>query len=213
MNDLTLVIGDKNLSSWSLRPWLAMRAAGIPFTEKLIRLDQPQTKAELADVSPSLRVPCLLDRDLTVWDSLAIMEYLAEKFPDRGLWPVERYARATARSVSAEMHSGFQGLRNLWPMHFARENLRHTTHGIQEDIARIAEIWETCRRDFGEPSREGPFLFGRFSISDAMFAPVASRFRTYGPVPLPERARAWMAEILAHPAMREWGDGAKQETA
>lgn len=210
MDGLVLYIGDKNLSSWSLRPWFLMKHAGIRFRERLIRLDRPETKAELADVSPSLRVPCLLDDDLTVWDSLSISEYLAEKFPEKGLWPEGRAARATARSVSAEMHSGFSGLRSLWPMHFSREGMRHTTHGIEGEIARIAEIWESCRRDHGGG---GKFLFGRFSIADAMFAPVVSRFITYGPVALPARAAEWRDMMWALPAMKEWGEGAKAEAA
>ena len=186
-----------------------MKHAGIEFRERLIRLDRPQTKSELADVSPSLRVPCLLDDGLTVWDSLSICEYLAELFPDRKLWPDDRAARATARSVAAEMHSGFSSLRTLWPMHFVREGLRHTTHGIADDIARIAEIWESCRRDHG---KGGDFLFGRFSIADAMFAPVVSRFVTYGPVDLPARAARWRDMMWALPAMKEWGEGARAET-
>lgn len=210
MSGLILYIGDKNLSSWSLRPWLLMKQAGVSFAERVIRLDRPQTRAELADVSPSLRVPCLLDNELTVWDSLSICEYLAEKFPEKNLWPADRAARATARSVSAEMHSGFSGLRTLWPMHFTREGMRHTTHGIQDDIARIAEIWEGCRRDHGNG---GAFLFGGFSIADAMFAPVVSRFVTYGPVDLPPRAAAWRDMMWALTAMKEWGAGAKAETA
>jgi glutathione S-transferase len=208
MTDLTLIIGDKNLSSWSLRPWLVMVHLGISFSERTIRLDQETSKAELADISPSSRVPCLLDGDLVVWDSLSILEYLAEKFPDKTLWPAERRARATARSVSAEMHSGFSGLRTMWPMHFIREGMRHTTHGIEGEIARIAEIWDNCRRDYGA---DGPFLFGRFSIADAMFAPVVSRFVTYGPLALPERAAEWRDMMWALPAMKKWGKGALAE--
>lgn len=208
MNGLVLYIGDKNLSSWSLRPWLAMTQAGIAFHERVIRLDRPESKSALADASPSSRVPCLLDDDLTIWDSLAICEYLAEKFPEKGLWPEARGARATARSVSAEMHSGFGALRALWPMNFAREGMRHTTHGIDGDIARLAEIFESCRRDFGG---DGPFLFGRFSIADAMFAPVVSRFVTYGPVALPPLAAQWRDMMWALPAMRQWGEGARAE--
>jgi glutathione S-transferase len=213
MSALTLIIGDKNLSSWSLRPWLAMKHSGIAFTERTIRLDQPTTKAELADVSPSSRVPCLLDGALTVWDSLSICEYLAEKFPEKGLWPADAAARATARSASAEMHSGFSGLRSLWPMHFAREGMRHTTHGIEDDVARVVEIWESCRRDFGAAANHGggPFLFGRFSIADAMYAPIVSRFITYGPVALPPASSAWRDAIWSLPAMKEWGAGARAE--
>lgn len=205
---LSLVIGDKNLSSWSLRPWLMMKASGIAFTERLIRLDRPETKSEIARYSPSGRVPCLIDDDTAVWDSLSIAEYLAEKFPEKHLWPEAPKKRAIARSVSAEMHSGFQALRSFWPMNFSREGMGHMTYGAGGDIARIAEIWETCRRDFGAG---GPFLFGRFSIADAMYAPVVSRFQTYGPVNLPPLADAWRATMWSLPAMREWGDGARAE--
>jgi glutathione S-transferase len=207
---LTLVIGDKNLSSWSLRPWLLMKQSGVPFTERLVRLDRPETKAEIARYSPSGRVPCLIDGDTAIWDSLSIAEYLAEKFPEKSLWPADDKARAIARSVSAEMHSGFGSLRSFWPMNFTREGMRHMTYGIEGDIARIAEIWEGSRRDFG---REGPFLFGRFSIADAMYAPVVSRFQTYGPVTLPPSADEWRKMMWSLPAMREWGEGAKRETA
>lgn len=207
---LTLVIGDKNLSSWSLRPWLLMKQAGIPFTERLVRLDRPETKAEIATVSPSGRVPCLIDGETAIWDSLSIAEYLHEKFAGKALWPADARARAIARSVSAEMHSGFGALRSFWPMNFAREGMRHMTGGIDGDIARIAAIWDGSRRDFG---RDGPFLFGRFSIADAMFAPVVSRFQTYGPVALPPLAEAWRAMMWALPAMREWGEGARAEGA
>ncbi len=205
---LTLVIGDKNLSSWSLRPWLLMKASGVAFSERLIRLDRPETRSEIEKYSPSGRVPCLVDGGTTIWDSLAIAEHLAEKFPEKLLWPKEPEARAIARSVSAEMHSGFQALRSFWPMNFSREGMRHMTNGIGGDIARIAEIWESCRRDFGAG---GPFLFGRFSIADAMYAPVVSRFQTYGPVALPPLADEWRAMMWALPAMREWGAAARAE--
>lgn len=210
MSRLTLVIGDKNLSSWSLRPWLAMKQAGIAFEERKILLDRPETKAEIKKYSPSGRVPCLIDGDIAIWDSLAICEYLAEKFPEKHLWPIDPKARAVARSVSAEMHSGFQNLRNLWPMNFSREGMRHLTYGIDDDIRRIADIWENARREHGAG---GPFLFGGFSIADAMYAPVVSRFATYGPVNLPSRAQEWFAMMRALPAMREWGEGAQAEIA
>lgn len=210
MSDLVLYIGDKNLSSWSLRPWLAAKVAGIAFSERLIRLDQKNTKKEILEVSPSGRVPCLKDGAVIVWDSLAICEYLAERFPEKRLWPENAAARATARSVSSEMHSGFSDLRGRWPMKFAQQSLRASTEGIEKDIARIIEIWESCRRDYG---REGPFLFGRFSIADAMFAPVVSRFVTYGPVALPEASARWSETVWALPAMREWSADAKAEVA
>jgi glutathione S-transferase len=205
---LTLVIGDKNLSSWSLRPWLLMKQAAIPFTERLVRLDRPETKREIAKYSPSGRVPCLIDGETAIPDSLAIAEYLAEKFSDKALWPADARARAIARSVSAEMHSGFAALRAFWPMNFSREGMAHLTSGIDGDIARIGAIFESCRREFGQV---GPFLFGRFSIADAMYAPVVSRFQTYGPVTLPPLADEWRKTMWALPAMREWGKGAIAE--
>ncbi len=211
MTTMTLVIGDKNLSSWSLRPWLAMRHLDIPFTEEMVRLDRPESRDSLRRLSPSGFVPCLKDGETAVWDSLAILEHLNERFPEKGLWPTDARARAHARSASAEMHSGFPNLRTVWPMMFAREGLRHTTSGgVARDIARIAALWTEARERFGGP-QGGPFLYGAFSIADAMYAPVASRFRTYGPVDLPAPAGAWMEMILDLPAMREWGVGAAAE--
>lgn len=210
MTGLTLVIGDKNLSSWSLRPWLAMKQAGIPFREELVRLDRPATKAEILRRSPSGRVPCLIDDDLAIWDSLAILEYLAERFPEKSLWPADARARAVARAVSAEMHSGFANLRGQWPMKFATESLKATMSAeVAADVARISAIWDMCLGDFGAG---GPFLFGRFSIADAMFAPVVSRFVTYGPVALKGRAAEWRDRMWSLPAMREWGEAAKAES-
>jgi len=211
MPDLTLYIGDKNLSSWSLRPWLLLKQAGIPFAEKIIRLDRPGTKASILERSPSGLVPCLVDGDLVIWDSLAIAEYLAEAFPRKNLWPADRAARARARSISAEMHSGFTELRKNWPLKFSRIGLKHEPPaGVARDIERIAAIWTETRRDFGAG---GPFLFGGFSIADAMYAPVVSRFMTYGPVELPAAAAAYRETIAALPALKEWGAGAAREVA
>jgi len=212
---ITLHIGDKNLSSWSLRPWLILKQAGIPFTENMIRFGRPETRAEMLRRSPTGLVPCLVDGEVSVWDSLAIAEYLAESFPEKGLWPSERPARAEARAISAEMHSGFSALRTVWPMNFARQGMRHIQpDAVRADIARIAEIWEGARRRWGERDQSGgPFLFGRFSIADAMYAPVVSRFVTYGPVKLPPRAAAWRDMMFALPAMREWGEGAATEAS
>lgn len=210
MTNLTLYIGDKNLSSWSLRPWLLMKEAGIPFTEKLIRLDKPDSKGSILERSPSGLVPCLVDGDVTIWDSLAIAEYLAERFPDKALWPTERAARARARSISAEMHSGFAELRKVWPMNFSRVGMRHLRPpGVTRDIERIVAIWTEARAGFGAGGR---FLFGGFSIADAMYAPVVSRFMTYGPLDLPADASAYCDAVFALPAMREWGVGAAKET-
>ncbi|MEQ1929955.1 MAG: glutathione S-transferase family protein [Parvularculaceae bacterium] len=208
---LTLHIGDKNLSSWSLRPWLILKHAGIPFTENIIRFGRAETRTEMLRQSPTGLVPCLVDGETAIWDSLAIAEYVNEAFPEKQLWPGARQARAEARSVSAEMHSGFSGLRTVWPMNFARVGMRHIQpDAVRADIGRIAEIWEGARSRHGAG---GPFLFGRFSIADAMFAPVVSRFMTYGPVTLPPLAAAWRDMLFALPAMREWGDAAARETS
>jgi glutathione S-transferase len=209
MTDLVLYIGDKNLSSWSLRPWLAMKQAGIPFIEKIVMLNQPATRSEILTKSPSGLVPCLVADGFAIWDSLAILEYLAEAFPEKQLWPAEKVARARARSVSAEMHSGFADLRKNWPMKFASVGLGDTPlPEVQKNIDRIGAIWTDCRKDFGAG---GPFLFGKFSIADAMYAPVASRLTTYGPVELPREAAAYRDMMFALPAMKEWGEGARSE--
>jgi glutathione S-transferase len=209
MNKLTLVIGNKNYSSWSLRPWLVLRQAEIDFEEIRVSLYQPESKAALADLSPSGLVPVLYDGDLKVWDSLAICEYLHERFPERHLWPGGSDARAVARSVSAEMHSGFIALRGAMSM-----NLRGyypdegRTPGCLEDIARILAIWTGCRHTYGSG---GDFLFGGFSIADAMFAPVVLRFQTYA-VPLDGLARAYAEAIMALPSLQEWVEAGRNET-
>lgn len=201
MSEPTLVIGNKNYSSWSLRPWLALRVAGIPFKEVRIPLYEPGTAAALAPWSPSGLVPLLQDGELKVWDSLAICEYLAECHPDRGLWPEDRSARAVARSVSAEMHAGFSGLRTAMSMNIRRRYPdRGRTPDCLRDIERVLAIWSDCRSRFGAG---GDFLFGRFGIADAMYAPVVLRFQTYE-VALDGAARAYADAILALPAMQDW---------
>jgi glutathione S-transferase len=212
---LTLVIGDKNLSSWSLRPWLVMKQSGIPFNERLIRLDRPDTKAEIARYSPSGRVPCLIDGDRAIWDSLAIAEYLAEAFPEKGLWPEAPTARAIARSVAAEMHSGFQALREHCPMKLLSTDPKaEFIEPVQVNIRRVIEIWTEARARFGAG---GPFLFGRFSVADAMYAPVASRLKTYVPDLTAfgddGTAKAYVETIFSLPALGEWAEGARQEIA
>ena len=203
---LTLVIGNKNYSSWSLRPWLAMKQVGIPFTEIRIPLYQPDSRQRILEHSPAGKVPVLKDRAVTVWDSLAILEYLAERFPDRGLWPQSAAARARARSVSAEMHSGFAALRSHMPM-----NLRNSYPGrgltpeVDADIARIVGLWTDCLT-----TASGPFLLGDFCIADAMFAPVATRFVTYG-VKLPPVCRLYVDTLVALPAMQAWYADARAE--
>jgi len=202
-----LVIGNKNLSSWSLRPWLALRVAGIDFDEIAVRLGEPGTPAAIRRHSPSGKVPCLIDGDLVVWESLAICEYAAELVP--ALWPADRAARAEARAISAEMHAGFTALRQNMPMEVcASRPGAGRTPECEADIARIAAIWESCRAHF---AGGGPFLFGTFSIADAMFAPVVWRFNT-GAVALPPAAAAWQQTMLALPAMQEWRRGALAET-
>lgn len=208
MSKLTLVIGNKNYSSWSLRPWLLMRQAGIPFNEVRVSLYQPDSTAQLAALSPSGLVPVLHDGDVRIWDSLAICEYLNELFPECRLWPDARAIRAVARSLSAEMHAGFLALRSSMSMnlrgHYPDEG--RTPESLR-DIARIVDIWNECRQTYGA---DGDFLFGRFSIADAMYAPVALRFQTYA-VPLEGQARAYADSLLTLPALQEWVEAGVRE--
>lgn len=207
---LTLVIGNKNYSSWSMRPWIAMKAAGISFEEVLIPLYLEGSAEKILKYSPAGKVPILHDGDLKIWDSLSILEYLAEKFPDKNLWPKDAAARALARSVSAEMHSGFQPLRqhctmNLWlPV-----KSRPMPDEVYANMKRIEAIWADCRGQYG---KGGPFLFGaHFGNADAMYAPVVARFRNYG-LPVGPATRAYMDAVLATPAWKEWEDAGMKET-
>jgi glutathione S-transferase len=208
------VIGDKNLSSWSLRPWLALKQCGIPFAEERIRLRQPDSKTEILRHSPSGKVPALKTEWGVIWDSLAILEFLAERHPECALWPQEGEARAAARSVSAEMHAGFFTLRNEMSMDLLGRLPPPPIEGaLEADIRRIVAIWKDSRARFG---KGGPFLFGAFSNADAMYAPVATRFRTYG-VDLARygddgTAASYADALLALPAMAEWTEGARAET-
>jgi glutathione S-transferase len=206
MAPLTLVIGNKNYSSWSLRAWLLLKHVGLAFEEILVPLDTPNTRDELERYGPSGRVPVLRAGSLCVWDSLAICEYAAE-IAGRG-WPQASEARAVARAVCAEMHSGFQTLRAAWPMN-ARARNRHTalTPGLVADVARIDEIWNDCRHRYGGG---GPWLFGDYSVADAMYAPVALRFNTYG-ARVSETARWYMASVIEDAALQEWMLAAKHE--
>ena len=209
MPPLTLIIGNKNYSSWSLRPWLVLRHAGIPFEEVRIPLYTPESTSALAAWSPSGKVPALHDGDVRVWDSLAICEYLNERFPDRQLWPGDAAARAVARSVSAEMHAGFAALRQYMSMNIrARRPGQGRTPECLADVERILAIWTDCRARFGAG---GDFLFGRFCIADAMYAPVALRFQTYG-VALEGAARDYAEVVLALPALQAWVADAVAET-
>lgn len=209
MAGYTIILGNKNYSSWSLRPWLVLKHCDTPFEERVIPLDQPDTAAAIARHSPSGRVPALNHGELVIWDSLAICEYLNEQFPRAQLWPKDAAARATARSVSAEMHSGFTALRTTMPMKI-RESLPTPpmTDELKKDIDRIFALWTDCRARFG---RGGPFLFGAFSIADAMFAPVVTRFRTYG-VKLSGAVAEVADAIWNERAMQEWIAAARDET-
>lgn len=205
---MKLVIGNKNYSSWSLRVWLAMAEAGLAFEEVLIPLDQPDTRARIAAYSPSGRVPTLVDGDVAVWETLAILEYLAERFPEKQLWPADAAARALARAVSSEMHAGFTALRSAAPMNLWRPvEPFPLTPEIEADVGRIAALWRDARKRFGAG---GPFLFGRFSIADAMYAPVATRLRTYA-IPVDEVSMAYVETIHAMPSFRRWRDAALKE--
>jgi glutathione S-transferase len=205
---LKLVIGNKNYSSWSLRAWLALKQTGAPFEEVLIPLDQPTTAREIAQRSPSGRVPCLIDGTLAIWDSLAICEHLAERFPDAGLWPKDPAARAIARSVSAEMHSGFPTVRAQMGMDLrATRPTPHSSPALALELARIQALWADCLQRFGQG---GAFLFGEACVADAMFAPVVSRFRTYG-VPLQGPLATYADAVWTLPAMQEWAAAARAE--
>lgn len=210
-----LVIGNKNTSSWSLRPWLALKQAGIDFTEVRINLRATDAKEQMLAHSPAGKVPVLWSGDLMIWDSLAILEYVAERHPDKALWPSDVRARAVARSVSAEMHSGFQPLREHCPMKILSQDPKpEHPDAVVANIRRIVELWMDSRKRFGG---DGPFLFSRFSIADAMFAPVASRFRTYvadlGAFGDDGTAAAYVDTILSLPAIEEWIRGARAEVA
>jgi glutathione S-transferase len=203
---LTLYVGSKRYSSWSLRPYLALAHSGADFETKTILLDQPDTKANIAAVNPAARVPVLHHDQQIVWDSLAICEYVAELYPDAHLWPTARSERARARSVSAEMHSGFPALRREMPMDVlsTKPGKGHTPDALA-DARRVQVIWREALA-----ASSGPFLFGAFSIADAMFAPVATRFVTYG-VELDASCRAYVDAIYALPAMTAWLADAARE--
>jgi glutathione S-transferase len=205
---LRLVIGNKNYSSWSFRPWLAMKVAGIAFEETLISLDAPDFKVRLLKLSGAGKVPVLIDGDVHVWESLAILEYLAEKFPAAGLWPKNPAARAHARAVASEMHAGFGALRNLLPMNVRRQVIpRALDDGAAADVARIDAIWSECRLRFGSG---GSFLYGNFGAADAMYAPVVWRFHTYA-VNVSAAAKDYMRAHVALAAWQEWREAARRE--
>ncbi|MDH4121001.1 MAG: glutathione S-transferase family protein [Deltaproteobacteria bacterium] len=206
MDDFLLIIANKKYSSWSMRPWLLMKQLGIPFQEKYIPLYQPGYQQALAPYSPSLKVPALRHGPLTVWDSLAICEYVAERHPQA--WPQDPAARAVARSVSAEMHSGFQAMRSELTCNLgARYAWQACGEAVMADMARVEAIWADCRKKYGSG---GPWLFGAFSIADAMFAPVATRFVTYN-VPISPISQEYVNTVFQSPAFQAWQAGALAE--
>src|SRR5712671_7527527 len=205
---LHLTLGNKNYSSWSFGPWIALKVAAIPFAETVIPIYYPGSREKFLALSPAGKVPILQDGDVTVWESLAILEYVAEKFPDAGLWPRDAAARAHARTIASEMHAGFVPLRRQCPMNMWRPVKKlELSPETAANVARIDAMWSDCRARFGNG---GPFLFGGFGAADAMYAPVVSRFHTYE-VDLPAACRAYSDTVLALPALREWIAAAERE--
>lgn len=208
MSDYKLILGNKNYSSWSMRPWVAMRAAGIDFEDEVIPLDHDDTKQRILSYSAAGRVPILQHGNITVWESLAICEYVAERHPQAALWPSDPVTRAAARSVSHEMHAGFQALRKEMPMNCRRKpSAIEYSQDARTDIDRIQDIWRGCRKAFGA---SGPFLFGSFSIADAMYAPVVSRLDVYD-VAVDGDSRAYMDAVIESPAFQDWLEDALRE--
>jgi glutathione S-transferase len=209
MSRMHLVIGNKNYSSWSLRPWIAMTMAGIPFNETVVPLDTPGTKARIGEFSKSGRVPVLHHGRLAIWESLAIMEYLAEAFPEKHFWPKAVASRTMARCVANEMHAGFSALRNACPMNLRRPRKKvHLSEATLADVSRIESIWRECQQRY---AKGGKFLFGKFCIADAMFAPVVTRFDTYD-IPVADDSRAYMQNVMSTDGFKSWRDAALKET-
>ena len=205
---LKLILGNKNYSSWSLRPWIAMRNAGIPFDEEVIPLYEPGSAERMAAFSPTGKVPVLFDGDMVIWESLAILDHIAERFPKAQLWPADPKARAYARAIAAEMHAGFVPLRRLCPMNMRRESRRlELTAEVEANVRRIEQIWTECRERFGDG---GPFLFGAFGAADAMYVPIVSRFSSYA-IEVDAVAKAYMAAVMVLPAYVEWREAGLAE--
>lgn len=205
---LALIIGNKNYSSWSFRPWIAMKVAGIAFDEKVIPLYEPGSREQILQYSPAGKVPVLVDGDQRIWESLAILEYLAERFPKQNLWPEDPRARAQARVVATEMHAGFQPLRKSCPMNmWLPVKPRPQPEEVMANVRRIEFLWADCRARFGQ---KGPFLFGAFGVADAMYAPVVARLHSYG-LKVGEGARIYMNAVMALPAWAEWRTAALKE--
>ena len=209
MAKLHLVVANKNYSSWSLRPWMAMTMAGLGFDESMILLDTPVMKKQIAKHSNAGRLPVLHHGKVTIWETLAILEYLAETFPGKNLWPKAKAARAVARAISNEMHAGFSGLRSACPMNLRRPPKPVAlTEAAKADVARIEAIWRECRKTYG---KGGKFLFGKFCNADAMFAPVVTRFETYA-IPVAKDTRAYMDTVMATKAFQSWKTAALKES-
>jgi glutathione S-transferase len=203
-----LVIGNKLYSSWSLRPWLVMKAFDLPFEETLIPLYRPESKARLLEHSPSGKVPLLIDGDVRIWESLAIIEYLAEKHPVAQVWPRDAKARTCARAICSEMHAGFTALRNACPMNFGKRfAAKDRGDAVAADVARLTEIFRSTRERFGAG---GPFLFGAFSAADAMYAPIAARFQTYA-IQIDATSQAYVDAVIGQPAFQAWRSAALSE--
>lgn len=206
---LKLIIGNKNYSSWSLRPWIAMRHAGLDFEEEVIPLYEPGSRERILEYSPVGKVPVLIDGDVAVWESLAILEHLAERFPKAVLWPADPKAKAYGRAISSEMHAGFGALRRHCPMNMRRRQRKlGLTPEVADDVRRIEVIWTESRTRFGQA---GPFLLGAFSVADAMYAPVVSRFFSYD-IGVGAVAEAYMAAMMALPAWQDWEAAGIRET-
>lgn len=203
-----LYVANKLYSSWSLRPWILMTALDIPFEETVIPMYFPESKGRMLDVSPAGKMPCLVDGDITVWESLAIVEYLHERFPGKGVWPADVKARAHARTIANEMHAGFQALRQMCPMNLTKRFApRELSSDVADNVRRLEGMWSDCRRRFGSG---GDFLFGDFCAADAMYAPVVSRLDTYQ-VQVTSETRRYMDAVLAHPAFVKWRAAALAE--
>jgi len=205
---MRLVIGNKLYSSWSMRPWLLMKALEIPFEESVIPLYLRDSKARILDVSPTGKVPLLIDGEVKIWESLAIVEYLHEKFPERNVWPKDAVARAHARAAATEMHAGFMALRQACPMNLAKNfAAKELSSDVADNLRRLEGLWSEAHQRFGAG---GPFLYGRFSAADAMYAPVVTRIETYG-IRVAPNSRRYMDAILSHPAFVTWRSEALQE--
>jgi glutathione S-transferase len=224
MHDITLIIGNKNYSSWSMRPWLALRHAGLPFAEQLINIYDPEMRARLAEFSPTGLVPVMKLDGTDIWDTLAIIERVHELAPEARLWPEDPVARSVARSVAAEMHSGFTGLRAVCPMNIrGRKANRARGEAVDKDVRRLNEVWAMCRAQYGARSGAGaggsgsgsevsggPFLFGQFGAVDCMFAPVVTRLRTYA-IGMQPVAQSYMEAVMSFPVFQEWEQAAITE--